>query len=157
MKKLIYEVKIKTRVLSPSIPAVVEAYKEYVPRTVWDCDFCEAKSGDSMCECLGCGKTACYGCAREGNKNGFENLEFEIGEAGYGEGYNPLEGRPESGDHKIDSFYLCKTCRESPPKKIGLLMRYVTNLEDLWKEKYELKTVVMNEIEKVKHANLPAV
>jgi hypothetical protein len=96
-----------------------------------------------MPECLGCGKTACYKCQ---DRETIEALCFEIGDSSY----DPyIIGAHESDDFRQGSFYLCKDCRRNPPEKIKMLMKYVTNLEDLWKEEYDLKIVVMNEIEKV--------
>jgi hypothetical protein len=61
-KKVIYEKKEKRRVVIPEVRAITEKYVEDVPRTVWDCDYCNRGSGDELPSCFGCGKHSCHFC-----------------------------------------------------------------------------------------------
>lgn len=140
MKKIIYEDKVKTKVIVPEVPAVVERTIVKVPRTVWDCDYCEKKSGDRMAECFGCSKTACdWGC----REKQLEEFNFSVG-------YPGCYDEPAFDDYRFEYFYLCKTCRENPPEKIKILMEYYRNLEDIWKEEKELTNIILDEIERIK-------
>ncbi len=149
MQKTIVEKKKRTRILVPEVPAVKETYYEEIPRTVWDCDYCERGSGDKMSTCIGCGKCGCAFCWDKV----FERLYFEVGDPGLDCDCQPSNSIPESDDYRIGSFYICCECKENPPEKIQYLMGEIVSLNVLHKAEEILSNKIIDEIERLNKEN----
>jgi hypothetical protein len=142
-KKVIYEKKEKTRILVPEVRAITEKYIEDVPRTVWDCDYCNRGAGDELPSCFGCGKHVCYFCL---NKV-FTEHEFETGEAGY-DGDNI--SIPESSDYGFERIRLCPECEKLPPTKLLTLMGKIRVLDDVLALEKSSINEIIDEIERIR-------
>lgn len=142
MMKIITKLEDKLRIIKPATLPITEIVKVEVQREICICDFCGEEFNWKLRSCIGCGKHSC--CSKED-----ENFEFEIGcaEQTY-DAYGDYE--PESDDHRIEFFFLCKTCQKNPPKKIENLIRMMNTRKLIKEKEKEIVNNIIDEIEKLK-------